>query len=204
MTWLAYTVLLLVHGYLFSKLVCCTFFFLFFFYLWPRDDLSKTLHSIFFFPYCTRSSLKETLKVQKKPRITISEQSRSRLKVSAVSMWCNAAARRRQEAVHRLHFSSPNPKMLQEMLLVTVCFMWGDNLNHAACLRFCDGCDENVEMWNWKVKSGNWTCYNGCLFCSEVIFPPRFLSHTPSRINRWLVCCIITVHKPKKSNKYTK
>lgn len=25
-----------------------------------------------------------------------------------------------------------------------------------------------------------------------------FLSHTPSRINRWLVCCINSVHKPKK------
>lgn len=194
-----------ISAWLFIQQVSVLYLFLFYFFLPVASRRSQQNSPLYFLlPVLHEKLLKRDLKSAKKPRITISEQSRSRLKVSAVSMWCNAAARRRQEAAHRLHFSSPNRKMLQEMLLVTVCFMWGDNLNHAACLRFCDGCDENVEMWNWKVKSGNWTCYNGCLFCSEVIFSPRFLSHTPSRINRWLVCCIITVHKPKKVNKYTK
>ena len=41
MIWLAYT-LLLVHGYLFRKLVCCTF-------LWPQDDLCKTPQALSFY-----------------------------------------------------------------------------------------------------------------------------------------------------------
>lgn len=30
-------------------------------------------------------------------------------------------------------------------------------------------------------------------------YSPMLLSHTPSSINRWLVCCINTVHKPQKT-----
>lgn len=130
-----------ISAWLFIQQVSVLYLFLFYFFLPVASRRSQQNSPLYFlFPVLHEKLLKRDLKSAKKPRITISEQSRSRLKVSAVSMWCNAAARRRQEAAHRLHFSSPNRKMLQEMLLVTVCFMWGDNLNHAACLRFCDGC----------------------------------------------------------------
>lgn len=60
---------------------------------------------------------------------------------------------------------------------------------------------KNVQIGETALKRSD--SDTGHVFSKPVILvlccpPVLFLSHTPWRLNRWLVCCISTVHKPKK------
>lgn len=91
--WLAYT-MILVHGYLISRLACCTF-------LWPQDDPSET-----------SKRGPETCKSQELlSSLNCADHSRSERKGGDVSTWCNAAASEVSRCWNRTHFSSQKWKL---------------------------------------------------------------------------------------------
>lgn len=111
--WLAYT-MILVHGYLISRLACCTF-------LWPQDDLSETSKQTNVGLSLHRTSVCDSLEKLRGPETCKSQEllsslngadhSRSERKGGDVSTWCNAAASEVSRCWNRTHFSSQKWKL---------------------------------------------------------------------------------------------